>query len=190
MPPLRSSIFVFAFACLIACTPELWLGLAADVEPPEPPEPTAGTDDDGGTTTHGPSMQTSTSTDDVTTSSTTGTPEDADGDGFAVPQDCNDADVLVFPGQPLFFDQPSNTGSFDYDCNGVAELAHAVFVECNPPECGEEPGWMRWGGRGVIPDCGVLGDWDGGYCQHEGDPEHGPYCSGGEPPQPLIQSCR
>jgi hypothetical protein len=98
---------------------------------------------------------------------------DDDGDGFAVARsegaecgdaDCDDSDADVYPGQPGAFTLPSNSGSFDFNCDGVEE-------KLSDPTAGGEchldwftcvgTGWV-----GGVPACGEAGVWhrcEGGF---------------------------
>lgn len=159
-----------------ACTLEPWWYVDVDIDPP-PPGDSQGVDIDGATS----------STDGSGSSGVLEPGADADGDGVAAPEDCDDGDAQVYPGQVSFFTAPSAAGSFDYDCSGGAELEFAAHTTCDPPTCGDVAGWRH---PAPIPGCGALGEWDSGYCQVEADPEHPPYCSGGAPPTPRLQGCR
>ena len=114
---------------------------------------------------------------------------DGDSDGVPCELDCDDTDPDVFPGQTEFFAVARPDGTFDYDCDDLETLEHDAYTTCDPPTCGFEPGWFRNYGPG-IPACGEEGLWDSGYCQTESGPDMDVYCSGGEMPTDLVQSCR
>ena len=69
----------------------------------------------------------------------------------ANPDDCDDDDVDVNPGQTDFFEQPSVNGDWDYNCDGSDEKAYPIDPVCDsddnlvidgfvfgPPDCGNE----------------------------------------------------
>ena len=114
---------------------------------------------------------------------------DGDSDGVSCELDCDDEDPDVYPGQTAYFEVARADGTFDYDCDGLETLQHDALTTCDPPICGDEPGWFRGYGPG-IPACGQEGLWDSGYCQREDEPDMATYCSGGEQPSDLVQSCR
>jgi hypothetical protein len=57
---------------------------------------------------------------------------DVDGDGYLAKgapcfgNDCCDTDANVHPGQTKYFTGPSQCGSYDYDCDGIATPEYAV----------------------------------------------------------------
>jgi hypothetical protein len=83
-------------------------------------------------------------------------PDDMDGDGFSPADgDCDDTDEDVFPGQTLFFDSPSNSGSFDYNCDNFAEPQSIDEFDCPEVDCLlVQEGWMDG-----VPDCGNDARW-------------------------------
>ncbi len=85
-----------------------------------------------------------------------GTSDDADGDGYTTADgDCDDGDPDVHPGQTLFFDTPSNSGSFDYDCDGVEEPQTEAEFDCPAASCVLiQEGWMDG-----VPACGNDARW-------------------------------
>ncbi len=86
--------------------------------------------------------------------------------------DCCDSDPQVFPGQTTFFATLDACGSYDYNCDGVAEKRWTsvgsgchlcyVFACCTddgqylsgPPDCGQS---AEVGGCGGWPDCNNNG---------------------------------
>lgn len=56
--------------------------------------------------------------------------------GYAVKQDdCNDSNKNVFPGQTEFFEGPTATGSWDYDCDGEEKPFYAVHEDRSCRTC-------------------------------------------------------
>lgn len=81
---------------------------------------------------------------------------DSDGDGWtSCAGDCDDSNPSVHPGQTLFFTTPAASGSFDYDCDGDAELQLAAKVACTAAggSC-SGAGWEQ-----QVPACGALASW-------------------------------
>lgn len=95
---------------------------------------------------------------------------DADGDGFGTSanqacfceatypyvsgssDDCDDASAQVFPGQPNYFDTPTN-GSYDYNCDGASSqrwITGSQGCAVSGIGCNGNDGWLG----GVIPACG------------------------------------
>ena len=84
-------------------------------------------------------------------------PRDSDGDGYEVDVDCCDDDDRVFPGQTLYFEYPSNEGSFDYNCDGIEEMEWAELHECYE---GNDLCELRLGGwQDYVPVCRGVGYW-------------------------------
>lgn len=91
-------------------------------------------------------------------------PNDADGDGFAAPLDCNDNDARVHPDLPpdnwtAFYAEPIEPGKgsdadWDYNCNGAFDrkIAHSV----SEYECDERAPHEVWEGN-TVPACGQSG---------------------------------
>ena len=99
--------------------------------------------------------------------------KDGDGDGFGSPAskldacvqpvgyvannlDCDDLDPAAHPGQTAFFEQPTKgTGSFDYNCDKLAEQEAPSLVSCvvSGMSCVGD-GWMT-----TVPACGAVSVW-------------------------------
>jgi hypothetical protein len=86
-------------------------------------------------------------------------PCDCDGDGFVRPgagcadlvtPDCYDCNALVKPTQMNYFSEHRGDGSFDFDCNGTADLAY-------PDTCSQA---MPCSGQAFMSEqkCGQVGD--------------------------------
>lgn len=59
--------------------------------------------------------------------------QDNDGDGWTPRQgDCLDSNAAVHPLQAAFFTSHRGDGSYDYDCNGVEEVAYRAWGSCKP----------------------------------------------------------
>jgi len=104
---------------------------------------------------------------------------DTDGDGFGdeatpvaclctqgsgttdIGGDCDDTDNKVRPDQTLYSVFPSNSGGFDYNCNGDIEKEES-FASCtyNGSSCDYVPGFVN-----SIPDCGQWGAHSNGCAQ-------------------------
>ena len=95
--------------------------------------------------------------------------KDSDGDGYGDPKqwllatqgpngfvkngnDCYDGNKDAKPGQTSFFDKDRGDGSFDYDCNDVAEGKIKYLGHCINETASQ--GWI-----GKVPDGGQKGDW-------------------------------
>ena len=80
---------------------------------------------------------------------------DRDGDKYSTCDgDCNDEDPNVRPDQRTFFTEPTATGSFDYNCDGIEELESAERAgACRV--AGDGCSGSGWQGR--VPECGELG---------------------------------
>lgn len=98
-------------------------------------------------------------------------PCDCDGDGAEAEvcdgDDCDDLDPHVHPGQDKYFETPSDTVGFDYDCSGSIERDPAlnVSLKCVGLSlilCEQS----TQGFIGGVPACGSLGDW--GTCKPDG----------------------
>jgi hypothetical protein len=91
---------------------------------------------------------------------------DADGDGWGDPNvtimscseptgyvanntDCDDSNSNVFPGQPNWFSTPRANGSFDYNCDGRADLRWGAFGCGGSAPCNGTDGFA-----GMVPNCG------------------------------------
>lgn len=63
---------------------------------------------------------------------TSGNRCDCDGDGEDAEScggmDCDDDDADVFSTQTDWFDEPRDSGGYDYDCSGMEERLHPTFV--------------------------------------------------------------
>ena len=81
---------------------------------------------------------------------------DNDGDTWTTcAGDCDDASSNVHPGQKLFFTAPPAKGSFDYDCDGQAQLQLPAQVACSAAGGGcSGEGW-----QGPVPACGKKAKW-------------------------------
>jgi hypothetical protein len=105
-------------------------------------------------------------------------PVDSTSDGG----DCDDTDSEVKPGQLSYFTLPSNSGSYDYNCNSVIEkeFANEIVASCtyNGSSCDYVPGLIQ------IPDCGVTTQYSGG-CQRSGT-----VCTVTGSGIPLTMGCR
>ena len=66
--------------------------------------------------------------------------------------DCYDGNKDARPGQTSFFGKDRGDGSFDYDCNDVAEKAQIVMGSCDNGTATE--GW-----EGHVPEPGETGRW-------------------------------
>jgi hypothetical protein len=76
---------------------------------------------------------------------------DSDGDGQTACQgDCNGIDARVFSGQTDYFGEADGRGSFDYNCDSVAESEFQGLWRCEA----QEDVW-RWVDQ--IPACGERG---------------------------------
>lgn len=96
---------------------------------------------------------------------------DTDGDGFGddatpvaclctqasgtsdIGGDCDDADFDAKPGQTLYSVYPTNSGGYDYNCNGVIEK-ETLVASCtyNGSSCDYVPGFVN-----SLPACGGFG---------------------------------
>lgn len=76
--------------------------------------------------------------------------------------DCDDTDSDVRPDQTLFFFSPTNSGGFDYNCDGAMEQEKS-FASCtyNGSGCDYVPGFVD-----SIPDCGQWGLHSSGCAQN------------------------
>ena len=92
-------------------------------------------------------------------------PEDADGDGYLIDEDCDDTDPTVYPGA----DEPACPDGRDQDCDGVdGHPDPAIFCAPDadgdgfyPPEdCNDDAWWIN---PDAVEDCfdGVDNDCDG-----------------------------
>ena len=101
--------------------------------------------------------------------------KDSDGDGYGNPSqniwrlwqsdgyvgnsdDCYDGNKEAYPGQSNFFEKDRGDGSFDYDCNGVAEREFTDTGECTSDSIITDP-VAKQGWDDYIPDPGEKGDW-------------------------------
>lgn len=158
-------LLIAALASLGAC--ELVLGSLPPVK-----------QHDGGAGGAGGAPSTSASSSSSTSSSGGGSCCDCDGDqvlakGICGGTDCDDHDDRVYPGEPIYYGEPTSdpTLGFDWDCSGTAEQDPTLLktVDCGviglpcaagtgflakvPPACGESAPWgsCMQDGLGCVP---------------------------------------
>jgi hypothetical protein len=85
---------------------------------------------------------------------------DCDGDGYLAAgaacggDDCDDHNADVHPGQTAYFDVPTESGSFDYNCSGSVEHQYGSTLTCLPVLCPGGEGYF-----GALPACGASAAW-------------------------------
>ena len=101
--------------------------------------------------------------------------QDSDGDGYGNPSqniwrpwqpdgyvgnsdDCYDGNQKAYPGQSSFFEKDRGDGSFDYDCNGMAEKEFPHTGNCVGTGPIEDP-TAKQGWDGHVPAPGKRGKW-------------------------------
>ncbi len=167
-----------------------------------------GSESSGGSTSWGgTSSSTSTTDPDTDTGTTMGTGSetgttgttgqacvDVDRDGWTTCDgDCDDGNPLANPDQDQFFSVPLDSGSFDYNCDGVEtyEQPDLMMLLSGYPDCAVQPGWLdQCVVSGVhydgVPMCGEPGCMGGGYIPKPTG--SAPHCSE-FPPNIQAQYC-
>jgi hypothetical protein len=68
--------------------------------------------------------------------------------------DCDDDDALVFPGQTKFFNEPSKTKGYDYNCDKQIETEFKSTVDCGLVCSTANQGWNQ-----NVAACGSTAPW-------------------------------
>ena len=106
---------------------------------------------------------------------------DADGDGYAIGEDCNDTDASIYPGAVETWYDGTDTdclGDDDYDADADGERdPTGGGIDCNDTDASIYPGAPETWYDGVDSDCAEDNDFDADADGFEADTEGGDDCS-------------